>query len=220
METELLKLHLEAEDGAEYVFPDLRADSNLRTTLEKIIRKAGVRQWPKLWHNLRASGATDFARTLPSHVAAEICGHTEEIAKEHYWQVGQSDLDLAIAKLGSPKLAQKLAHDDGLNGPETSLVDSEAFEIETKKPQVSLGFDVICQLLSDAGFSLRMGEEGSEQSAVSLGFRDIDPMLAQKLAQCTAKMDIQSIFETLGDTERIEAVLFLKQLRERSTLRQ
>ncbi len=34
METELLKLHLEAEDGSEYVFPDLRADSNLRTTLE------------------------------------------------------------------------------------------------------------------------------------------------------------------------------------------
>ena len=168
METELLKLHLEAEDGAEYVFPDLRADSNLRTTLEKIIRKAGVRQWPKLWHNLRASGATDFARTLPSHVAAEICGHTEEIAKEHYWQVGQSDLDLAIAKLGSPKLAQKLAHDDGLNGPETSLVDSGAFEIETKKPQVSLGFDVICQLLSEAGFTLRMGEEGLEPPTSTL----------------------------------------------------
>jgi hypothetical protein len=161
IETELLKLHLEAEDGAEYVFPNISGRTNLRTHLERIIRNAGVKQRPKLWHNLRASGATDFARALPSHVAAEICGHTEEIAKEHYWQVGDSDLDLAIEKLGSPKLA----HDDGLNGPETSLVDPEASEPETKKPQVSLGFDVICQLLSEAGFSPKMG--GTELESVT-----------------------------------------------------
>ena len=168
METELLNLHLEAEDGSEYVFPDLRADSNLRTTLEKIIRRAGVKQWPKLWHNLRASGATDFARTLPSHVAAEICGHTEEIAKEHYWQVGQSDLDLAIMKLGSPKLAQKLAHEDDLDSPETSLADSESFGIETKKPQDSLGFDVVCQLLAEAGFSFEVGDIGLEPTTSTM----------------------------------------------------
>jgi len=70
IETELLKLFAEAEEGAEMVFPDVRVDSNLRTTLEKIIARAGVKQWPKLWQNLRASGATDFARSLPSHVAA------------------------------------------------------------------------------------------------------------------------------------------------------
>ncbi len=133
IETELLKLHLEAEDGAEYVFPKISGQTNLRTYLERIVRSAGVKQWPKLWHNLRASGATDFARTLPSHVAAEICGHTEEIAKEHYWQVSDSDLNLAIDKLGSPKLAQKLAHDEGLSGPEMALTDSEALDPETKK---------------------------------------------------------------------------------------
>jgi len=43
---------LEAEDGAELVFPDVRADTNLRTTLEKIIARAGVKQWPKLWQKL------------------------------------------------------------------------------------------------------------------------------------------------------------------------
>ncbi|MEQ1825772.1 MAG: hypothetical protein ABL921_07485 [Pirellula sp.] len=64
-----------------------------------------------------------------------------------------------------------------------------------------------------------MDDIGLEQLAVYLGFCDLDPTLAQKLAQCTARMDIQSIFETLGDKERIEAVLFLKQLRERSMLR-
>ena len=162
IETELLKLHLEAEGGAEYVFPEIRADSNLRTELERILRRAGVKQWPKLWHNLRASGATDFARSLPSHVATEICGHTEEVAREHYWQVSDSDLDKAIEKLGSPGLAQKLAHDDVSKGPEASFDDLDVSPSETKKPQVSLGFDVICQLLTEAGFSHKVGEEGLE----------------------------------------------------------
>lgn len=220
IEAELLKLHLEAEEGAEYVFPKIRPDSNLRTELERIIRRAGVKQWPKLWHNLRASGATDFARTLPSHVAAEICGHTEEVAKEHYWQVGDSDLDLAINKLGNSKLAQKLAqklaHDDGLKGPETSLAGSGALDPETKKPQVSQRFDAIYQLLSEAGLPLEVGDTSTEQSAISQRIRDLEPELAQKLAQPTAKIDVQSLFETLGVNERIEAVLMLQQLRARS----
>jgi len=96
LETELLALHLEAEPRAEFVFPGIDENTNLRTTLEKIIRRAGVQQWPKLWQNLRASGSTDLARTLPGHVAAAICGHTEQIAKEHYWQVAGSDLDAAL----------------------------------------------------------------------------------------------------------------------------
>lgn len=162
IEAELVKLHLEADEGAEYAFSGLRADSNLRTHLERILRRAGVKQWPKLWHNLRASGATDFARSLPSHVAAEICGHTEEVAKEHYWQVGDTDLDSAIAKLGSPELAQKLAHEDGLKGLESSFAVSGEVGPETRKPQVSLGFDAICHLLAEAGFSHKVGEEGLE----------------------------------------------------------
>ena len=66
------------------------------------------------------------------------------------------------------KLAQKLAHEDDLDRPETSLADSESFEIETKKPQDSLGFDTVCQLLAEAGFSLGMGEEGLEPPTSTL----------------------------------------------------
>ncbi|MFN6138978.1 MAG: hypothetical protein ACK480_10850, partial [Planctomycetota bacterium] len=51
-----------------YVFPDHRGDSHLRTTLEKIILRAGVTPWPKLWQNLRASAATDLARTSSSRI--------------------------------------------------------------------------------------------------------------------------------------------------------
>jgi len=105
VEVELLKLFAEpATSPDDRVFPDIAADSNLRTTLEKIIRRAGVKQWPKLWQNLRASGASDMAMEYPSHVATAICGHTEEVAREHYWTVSESDFDsiLAAGKIGAP----------------------------------------------------------------------------------------------------------------------
>jgi len=173
IEKELLALHLEAEDGAELVFPDVSGSKNLRTTLKKIIAQAGVKQWPKLWQNLRASGATDFARSLPSHVAAEICGHTEQIAKEHYWTVSDSDLDQAIADLSpgiaeklslkdGEKLAQKLAHGFGSKGLKSSLDDSTANHPKMKKAREIPGFVSICRLLAEDGFPLIMGEEGAE----------------------------------------------------------
>lgn len=64
-----------------------------------------------------------------------------------------------------------------------------------------------------------MGEEGNEIHRNLQGIQEVSPELAQKLAQSTARTDIQSIFGTLGDKERIEAVLFLKKLREQSSVR-
>jgi len=64
---------------------------NLRTTFKKIIRRSGVKEWPKLWNNLRASCATDLAGQFPSHVAATWLGHSERIADAHYRQVTEDD---------------------------------------------------------------------------------------------------------------------------------
>jgi integrase len=179
IEKELLALHLEAEEGADLVFPDITGTTNLRTTLEKIIARAGVKQWPKLWQNLRASGATDFARSLPSHIAAEICGHTEQIAKEHYWTVTDSDLDQAIADLspqiaaklssgGDEKLSIKLSIEDGSKGLESSLAGSRDNRPKMKKAQEIPGFDAICRLLSQGGFPPIMGIEGLEPPTLSV----------------------------------------------------
>lgn len=78
------------------VFVDIDADSNLRTRFECIIRKAEVQQWPKLWQNLRASAATDMAQIFPSFVATGFCGHTLEVAKEHYYMLTDKDLTAAL----------------------------------------------------------------------------------------------------------------------------
>jgi integrase len=214
VERELLKLHCEATPGEEYVFPDLRGDSNLRTTLEKIILRAGVKPWPKLWQNLRASAATDLAKTVPSHIAASICGHTEQIAQEHYWKVGEDDLDQTISKLStihsklSPTVAHNIAHLDVLKGPESSLTVSTPLDDETKKPKESLGFVSICRLLAEAGFTVKIGDIGLDSLRISQGIQGVDPSIAHKIAH----FDVSSLWKTLEDDDRISTLLFLEQL--------
>jgi len=94
----LLDVYAEAEPGTEYVITRYRnANSNLRTQLERIMRRAGVDSWPRLFQNLRASRATELAAEFPSHVAASWLGHSEEIADAHYRQVLDGDFAKAIA---------------------------------------------------------------------------------------------------------------------------
>lgn len=45
---------------------------NLRTQLQRILKRAGLTAWPKLWQNLRATRATELADRYPAHVAAAL----------------------------------------------------------------------------------------------------------------------------------------------------
>ena len=78
--------------------------SNLRTTFTKIIRRAGVKVWPKLFHNLRASRETELAAEYPIHVVCEWIGNSAAIAAKHYLTVREEDFERASqggAKFGA-----------------------------------------------------------------------------------------------------------------------
>ena len=68
---------------------------NLRTQLQRIIRRAGVAAWPKLFHNLRASRETELAATFPLHVVCAWIGNSALIAQKHYLQVTDADFERA-----------------------------------------------------------------------------------------------------------------------------
>ena len=51
------------------------AAQNLRTTFEKIIRRAGLEPWPKLFQNLRSTRETELAETFPIHVVCVAGQH-------------------------------------------------------------------------------------------------------------------------------------------------
>ena len=85
----------QAEVGQEYVITRYRGNVNLRTQLQKIIKRAGVAPWPKLWQNLRATRATELVKECPVHVATAFLGHSEATALKHYWQVTDEDFKKA-----------------------------------------------------------------------------------------------------------------------------
>jgi len=96
-----------AKPGAIHVIQRYRsANANLRTQLTRILEKAGVAPWPKLFQNLRASRATELASEHPAHVAAAWLGHSTLVANRHYWQVTDADFAKAI---GSEEVAQNPA---------------------------------------------------------------------------------------------------------------
>ena len=64
---------------------------NLRTTFEKIIGRAGLKAWPRLFHNLRSSCETELMKRHPMPTVVAWLGHTEEIARRHYCQVTETE---------------------------------------------------------------------------------------------------------------------------------
>jgi len=100
----------EAPEGTEFVITRYRQrNCNLRTQLERIIRKAGLTPWPKLFQNLRASRATDLATQFPAFVAAKWLGHSPVIAAKHYQQVTDDHFNDATRKSGAKAAQQEAA---------------------------------------------------------------------------------------------------------------
>ena len=78
----------QAKPGAEYVITRYRDPNvNLRTQMLKIISRAGLKPWPKLFQNLRATRETELAEKFPIHVVFAWIGNTPKVAKDSYLQV-------------------------------------------------------------------------------------------------------------------------------------
>jgi len=81
----LMAVFEEAEEGSEYVITRYRQTNvNLRTQLIRILKKAGLLPWPKLFHNLRASRETELFNEYPIETACAWIGNTPEVAVTHY----------------------------------------------------------------------------------------------------------------------------------------
>ena len=61
----------------------------------KIIKRAGLTRWPRLFHALRASRETELAQEYPIHVVTAWLGNTPRIAMKHYLMVTETDFQNA-----------------------------------------------------------------------------------------------------------------------------
>ncbi len=83
----LLELFEEADAGEARMVPLAHASSeSVYQGLRRIVKKAGLEQWPRLSQNLRSSCATDWAGQYPIHESSKWLGHSPAIAAKHYLQ--------------------------------------------------------------------------------------------------------------------------------------
>ena len=92
----------QAEPGTEFVITRHRdGDVNLRTQFERIIRRAGLTPWPKLFQNLRATRETELAQDYPIHLVCYWLGNSTLVAKKHYLQIRDEDFSAAAKSKGN-----------------------------------------------------------------------------------------------------------------------
>ena len=71
-------------------------NANLRTTFEKLVRRAGLQTWPRLFQNLRASRETELVESYPIQVVASWLGNTPSVAMRHYLMTTDEHFETAI----------------------------------------------------------------------------------------------------------------------------
>jgi hypothetical protein len=99
---ELLPYLQEAFDlapaGTEFVITRYRKkNTNLRSQFERIICKAQLKPWPKLFQNLRSSRETELTQKFPLHVVCAWMGNSQAVAAKHYLQVTDEHFKSAAA---------------------------------------------------------------------------------------------------------------------------
>jgi integrase len=95
----LERVRAEASADAVYVFPDIRSgEQNLRTGLLRVLKKADIPVWPKLFQNLRASRETELMRQEPAHLVHAWVGNSEGVAEDHYLMATDEDFERAAGK--------------------------------------------------------------------------------------------------------------------------
>jgi len=116
-----------SEPGKEPVITRYRQTNvNLRTQLQRIIKRAGLKSWPRLFQNLRASRETELASEYPLHVATAWIGNTARIAERHYLQIPDAYYERAV-KLPDriEKAAQNAAQHPAANSSKVQQGDTK-----------------------------------------------------------------------------------------------
>ena len=88
----LERAYAEREEGAVYVVPRVRVTGNLGTHAKRLVKKAGVAVWPKLFVNMRGSCSDDLERRgIPEKAINAWIGNTARLRSKHYHAVRAED---------------------------------------------------------------------------------------------------------------------------------
>ena len=97
-------------------------ETNLRTQLLRILRRAGIVPWQKAFVNLRASCRTDLQEVFPDHAINTWLGHSSKVAEKHYLQTTEGHWERALVQESAPK---PIGGNIGANPPASGTLFNE-----------------------------------------------------------------------------------------------
>ena len=112
---------------------------NLRSQLVRIIKRAGLKPWPKLFQNLRATRETELAEEFPIQAACAWIGNSKKVALSHYLQVTDAHFEAALAT--TRQTTQSAAEPAGIEktGAETTRANPEKPPVLGHLEEVEVG---------------------------------------------------------------------------------
>lgn len=69
--------------------------ANMRTNFERIIFRAGLEKWERLFHKLLGNRSNELFTEYPAHIAAEWMGQSTKIAESHYFHATEEFFEKA-----------------------------------------------------------------------------------------------------------------------------
>lgn len=152
--------------------PNGSNDANTRTAFLKLIKRAGLEPWPRLFHTLRASAETDLLEQgFPMNAVTEWLGHSA-VSLKHYARVPDHLFSLAAG--GGAESGARAAQNQAQAGADgTGREKRNATETLTEKD--------FRRVLSGQGLSrpndqmTPRGFDTADESAEKLGTSTIPP---------------------------------------------
>ena len=85
-----------ASEGREFVVNRYRdASQNLRTTLGKIVKRAGLTMFPRPFDNMRMSRSNEVYRRWGAFLESQWIGHSRQVREDHYLAITDEDYQKA-----------------------------------------------------------------------------------------------------------------------------
>ena len=157
-----------SKEGAEWVIEgvesfdknrDKPTKPNLRTTVLKSRKKAGLYPWPDPLKNLRKTRQTELTDEFPQHVVCEWLGNSEKVAEKHYLHVTDEHMSAACGYSTEENVVSNVVLKSAIT---THHAPSAATEtLENKR------FPIIEHHVPSARMSL-VGDEGLEPPTSSV----------------------------------------------------
>lgn len=147
----LIEAFEQAEAGTEYVIARHRLTGlNLRTQFERIIQRAELTLWPRLFQNLRASRETELMREYDLTTACRWIGNSPAVAAKHYAM--SMDLDGDFSRAAGPDRrrpgeAQQNAQQSADGGTAQPMTSPSP---ESEKALENQGFVAACPMSASA----------------------------------------------------------------------